>query len=304
MKRKMKKKKTIIIAVVAILAILGCAAAAIGIFGSESKNISPGFVRGKLDAGGEYLESDLTLVTEDMFECQGLKVTPDFDATGMYQIFWYNEGGEYLSCESMTDKAFTGDVPDLAKYARIVIYPELEDDVEKISIFSIRKYTKKFVISVDRYQKFEPENLYSTAKLNSTSDVSAVTSVSSTYSFIQNATLYGVDFSTGEILTDFNSSLKTNNLDGYNVVKINCENTSKFILRFGKICEGGVYHAYYYDADGNPIKQAVAIRAVADGSVIITVPEGAVYACFNLYPGDLDEGGKEIPIVINKYLPR
>lgn len=302
---KRKRTLAIVLAIVGALVIMGVAGVMIGVFSNKTQNISPSFARGAINDSGEYVESDVTLYTKNSFECRGLKVALDYDATGEYQIFWYNEDNFYLSCEARTNDAFTGATPELAKYARIVYYPILEEGEEKISFIDIYNFSKKLNISVDRYQEFKPEDLYATAKLNATSDVEVAKSagVASSYAFIKNAKMVGTNEG-GQILTAFDDSLTATELDGYNVVKINCSDVSKFILRFEKLCEGEIYHAYYYNSDGVAIKQAVEIQAVEGSDVVITVPEGADFVCFNVYPGDLDEGGKEIPIVINEYLPR
>ena len=303
--RLSNKAKTIIIAVVVAIGVAAVAGILIGVLGKSSKSVSPGFSRGSLSADtGEFLESDTTLVTKNLIECRGLKVTLDFDNTSDYQIFWYNEDGLFLSCEGRTDDAFTGQVPDLARYCRIVIYPELAEDVEKISLFSINDYSKKLNITVDRDQTFAPEDLYETAKVNSTDDVSLVTDVTSKFTFISNATIGDISDYGAVELTDFNEALEGSKPDGFNVVKLNSTDVAKYIIRFNDVYDGKIYYVFFYEADGSAVKPAVRINAVAGTTEIITVPEAAAYACFVTFPDDTLEGGKDIPIVINEYLPR
>lgn len=299
MKRKSVKTKTIIVAVVVIMAILGLSAVAIGVFGNPEKSVSPDYERGKLDANGKYVESNVTLYTPDPIECQGLNVAFDFEHTGEYQIFWYNEDDLFLHSEERTDAPFVGPVPNLAKYCRIVIYPVLEEDEEEISWFGIGKYSDNLNVTVDRYQEFSPENHYETAKHGVvTSDVAGAKDISSSFTFIRNAKIDN----SGD-LTSFSEGI-TEAADGFNVVKLNCSEVSSYKLKFDKVCEGGKYHVFFFKADGSVIEPATEILVNEGGSIVISVPSDAAYACFNVYPADLMEGGKDIPIVINEYLPR
>ena len=304
---KNKKKKTIIIAVVSVLLILGCAALAIGIFGNKSKDVSPSFSHGALDENGAYIASETTLYTKDLVECRGLSVVPDFENDSEYQIFWYNEDGIFLSSEERTDKAFTGAIPKLAKYCRIVLYPVIPEDADEdysISFWDISKYASLINVSVDRYQNYSPENFYETSKLHTTKEISLVTGVNSEFTFIKNAVIDGYQDGAESELIPFTEGLKGDMPDGYNVIKIYCADTSKYIIRFNDICSSGKYYAFFYDADGNAVKPAYKINAVEGDSVVLEVPETAKYVCINTFPNDLEEGGKDIPIVINEYLPR
>lgn len=130
---KKRKMKSIISAVVAIVIILGCAAGAVAIFGNKTKSISPTFSAGSLDLAGQYVENNETLYTKELVDCLGMKVTPDFEYEGEYQIFWYNHDGIYLGCEEKTAEAFRDDVPSIARYCRIVLFPDLTEAKENLA---------------------------------------------------------------------------------------------------------------------------------------------------------------------------
>lgn len=297
--RVSKKTKTILLTIVSILLIAGIASLVVSIFGSTTKDANPDFERGKLSADGKYVESMTTLYTPDKIECCGLNVSFDFEHTGEYQIFWYNEDDLFLHSEAITDAPFNGPVPDLAKYCRIVIYPVLPEGEEEISWFDIDDYSDPLNVIVDRYQEFAPKDYYAIAKLHSTTIVDETSqNISSDITFISNAML-----DTSDELVSFSEALGTA-ADGYNVVKLDCSDIKAYKLKFEKVCEGGVYHVFYYDENGEALSPAKEMVVKEGGYIVQYVPDNAVYVCFNVYPGDLIEGGKEIPIVINEYLPR
>ena len=304
-----KRKTQIFYIVLAVLVFVGTFSAVAHIANSD-KSVSPTiFSVGALDDNGQYVESDVSVYTKDAIECQGLKVTPAFDAQGTYRIFFYNEDDIFLSSTTSTLEAYNTEIPELAKYARIMITPEPEEvsydeDEWKIRFWETAKYAKGFKITVDRNQEFAPTDYYATAKLYAADEETAVTSVSEDYRFIRGAWINGFSSLSNDLKT-FSQGLQQDKPRGYNVVKLDCTEMSKYIIRFGDtIGESGEYYAYFYDANGNGVKPAVKISAVPNDSVIVDVPEDAVYMCINTIPADLVEGSKEIPIVINGYLPR
>ena len=48
------------------------------------------FSIGGLDVNGEYIDTESSIFTEDIFECDGLECTLDFDSAISYQIYFYN----------------------------------------------------------------------------------------------------------------------------------------------------------------------------------------------------------------------
>lgn len=137
------------------LALLLCAGIGFGIYKIVDKTTTTeirasAFSIGGLNANGKYKETKESIYTKDAFECQGLTITPKFESMVSYEVFFYNEDGEFLSNTGrMTTKYNT--VPAFAKYARIVITP-LED--EEISLLETNKYAKQLTIVVNKVQKF------------------------------------------------------------------------------------------------------------------------------------------------------
>ena len=161
-----KKTKSIISGILLVAIVAGVLAFAGSIFGSETKTISStAFSVGGINAQGNYEKTDLSIYTKDMFECQGLSIEPDFEATGTYQVFYYSENRNFLgSTEVMNaeDGVYNkGDTFALAQYARIVITPDVpvdEDGKEvedfKIRFYEVNGYANEYTITVNKEQKF------------------------------------------------------------------------------------------------------------------------------------------------------
>jgi len=173
--RKFSIKKIItIILVVFIFA--GCIALLAVIGKNTDKKISSNsFSWGSIDSEGKFVESKASICTYEMFECQGLKVNSKFDAVSTYSIYFYDSDGKYLQCERNIDGKFDGDVPELAKYARISIDSPDGKDIKRLKINNL---ANKFKITVSRVQEYKyegMENLYddsrSTYGLTFVSDV-------------------------------------------------------------------------------------------------------------------------------------
>lgn len=318
-----QKTKSIISAVVCIAVILGCAAGAIAIFGTKTKDINPSFSVGALDQNGQYEVDTAKLYTKDLVECKGISITPEFDSDTEYQIFWYNKDGKFIGSELATTEAFEGKTPSIAKYCRIVLKPNLDDEIAelketdkkaefKFTIFNIPSYADDINITVNRDQTYNPENLFATAKYKTTSDVTAAKVISADYAFIQNATLNGYDgLEEDNNLKTFSNALvskvvdeNSNEANGYGVIKLWAGNVSAYEFIFEDIPEDMKYYVYYYDTAGNPVYPAEKLVPDANSSYIVEVPEGAQYVCINVYPSpdELVTGGDTVPFIINEYL--
>ena len=166
-----------------ILAFVLCGALLIGALGSvvafahnDTKAVnSYEFSVGALsEENGQYVEDKTAIYTKDAIECQGLSIKPEFDSNVTFQIFWYNEDEVYFGCTertTMPSARFIGDVPYLAKYCRIVIYPSQLDEEGKqikdfeVKLYEIRSIAKNLNITVDKKQEFEVNNLLETSKV-------------------------------------------------------------------------------------------------------------------------------------------
>lgn len=113
------------------------------------------FSLGGLDDNGKYVETKESIYTKDAFQCQGLTVTPEFESQVTYQIFFYDELGEFLYKTEVLEKAFRDEVDITATHARIVITPNEDEDGEavKINVFNKSKYAKQITITVNKEQK-------------------------------------------------------------------------------------------------------------------------------------------------------
>ena len=130
----------------------------------DTKEISPTFYVGAIDASGNYMESDTSIYTKNLFECDGLSIEPDFEATGTYQVFYYDSQKNFIeSTEPMN--AYDGvynkeDTVFGAFYCRVMITPDapLDEDGLAVKDFKIRfyeviKYANAYKILVNKVQK-------------------------------------------------------------------------------------------------------------------------------------------------------
>ena len=124
--------------------------------GEEGDAFRVAYSVGKLDSNGEYKEAKNSIYSSDMFECEGLNVTVDFEHDVKYQLFFYDEDGKFISCLSATDnKTDETEIPATAKYARIMITP-LDDD--RIGIFEVSKYANQVNLYIVDVEEEETEN--------------------------------------------------------------------------------------------------------------------------------------------------
>ena len=317
-----QKTKSIISAILCIAVILGCGAGAIAIFGTKTMNVNPSFSAGALDQNGQYVASETALYTKDLVACKGISVVPDFESDTEYQIFWYNKDGKFLGFEAATTEAFEGKTPSIAKYCRIVLTPNLEDEIAelkekdeeaefKFTIFNIHTFADDINIKVNRDQTYSPVNLVESAKSNIADGADSVKGITDAYTFIKNATLKGYSGSGDEsTLVSFSTALQSvtvegqenDSFNGYAVIKLWCGNVKAYEFIFEDIPEDMTYYVYYYDTEGTPITPAEKLEPEANSSYIINVAEGAQYICVNVVPEDLIKGGESVPFIINEYL--
>ena len=165
-KRKFKWKNILSFVLVGVL-LVGAVAGLGSIFGKDTKTISStAFSVGGINEQGNYVESKTSIYTKDMFECQGLSIEPDFEATGTYKVFYYSENKNFLGSTDVMnaeDGVYNkGDTFAVAKYARIMITPDVPVDEDgnevedfKIRFYDVAGYANEYTISVDKKQKFE-----------------------------------------------------------------------------------------------------------------------------------------------------
>ena len=164
MKRKTKNTlKTIALAVVGLGAIVGAASLVGNLVekqDEELKVIHPMFEVGGLTADGKYEESDKTIYTKEAFECQGLEIKLEFDNTIDYQVFYYEDDGDFLSASEVINGNQDLVVPNNATHARIEItqnWDEMGEDYVKekdqvIKWYEVSKYASQMELKVNKEQ--------------------------------------------------------------------------------------------------------------------------------------------------------
>ena len=166
-----RKTKSIISGILLVAIIAGVLALAGSLLGKETKTISSTeFSVGGINDQGNYVESKTSIYTKDMFECQGLTIEPDFEATGTYKVFYYDSNKNFIvSTEDLNaeDGVYNrGNAYITAQYARIMITPDVpvdEDGKEvedfKIRFYEVTSYASDYTITVNKEQKFSEVNL-------------------------------------------------------------------------------------------------------------------------------------------------
>lgn len=165
-----KFKKGICIAAVIIIGIV-IAGFVSSIIARDTKTIpASAFSVGTLDAEtGKYKADEQTIYTKEMFECKGLRVEPDFEATCTYDVFYYDNDGRLLEKKLGLSEIYDEDFP-LAQYARIVIHPDIEAELKEdetadewcVGTLEVRRIAKMLKITVDKEQNnyYNYKNLY------------------------------------------------------------------------------------------------------------------------------------------------
>ena len=162
----------IISAVVVVVLLVGCVAGLATIFNTKTTDVSDfNFKKGALDSAGFYIESDTSIYTKDLIECQGLVIEPDFEATGEYQVFYYDTNKNFVGSTEVLDAHLDGiyekgDTFSFAKYCRIVISPATPTDEDgypvddwKIRFWEVTGYADDYKITVNKKQKEVAEAL-------------------------------------------------------------------------------------------------------------------------------------------------
>lgn len=153
--RKRSWKKILTVGL-SVLLIVGAVAGCVALFGKDTKTIgAAAFSRGDINAMGEFVECSTSICTKEAFPCQGLRISPDFEANGEFEVHFYNVNGKWLGSSGKQDAVYNGDFP-AAAYARVVYYPEKPSDVKasewKIGVLDVITYAKQLTITVAKEQ--------------------------------------------------------------------------------------------------------------------------------------------------------
>ena len=265
--------------------------------GKETKTISATeFSRGGLDEFGEYVKTDKTLYTKDMFKCKGLKITQDFESNLSYRVYFYGYDEKFLtSSETFRKETKEFDVPSYAKYARVVLIPDGDEDIGFFDVYSIANDVE---ITVSKEQPDALVDYYELAKRHLITEVNDVPTVLTKgemcFSLFYNGTSYSKssfsDFSEDAVIR-------------YNLVKLDCDKVAQYKITFGKEINNNMYGylAYFLDIGGSVISDIV-LEASESGEIFLEMPSDNAVYCFITVP--LSSDGRELPIVINEYLSR
>lgn len=134
---------------------------------SKKKIVLAEYVIGELSSTGEYKESDESLFTKNLIECDGLNTTIKFNHNIKYSIYFYDENEEFLLNTADMESNYT-EAPVLAKYCRVLITPKDDDQVKW---YEILKYSRQVKIEVNKVQKYR--NLYSVSEVDKAYDSSS-----------------------------------------------------------------------------------------------------------------------------------
>ncbi len=158
LKRKTTWKKigTIVLSVVLALgSVVGVTALIQKIEEDTLKTVTPTYSVGGLNTSGAWQETDSSIYTKNAFECQGLKITPSFDSTISYQVFFYDSNDTFMySTQELTSKF--ENAPLSAKYARVLIIPKNDD---KVAWYETLKYSTQLKIEVNKSQVVDVKSL-------------------------------------------------------------------------------------------------------------------------------------------------
>ena len=126
--------------------------------------VNPSYSIGGLDENGKYVESDATLYTKDAFECQGLSIKPDFDSNVKYQIFFYDEVGQFIESTDVMTTTYKDEIPFFATHARLEVTPIWGEDVKEkdqvIKWYNKHQFESSLEIKVSEDQTWVRENLF------------------------------------------------------------------------------------------------------------------------------------------------
>ena len=139
----------------ALIVIFGAAGAVVTFARDDTKSIpASAFSIGGLDPKtGEYVETNKTIYTEKAFKCNGLRIVPDFESTVTYDVYYYNEDEILIDKKLGLTEVYNSKI-EHAQYARIVIHPEIPEDVKEkdfeLKFWQVNKYASQIKITVSK----------------------------------------------------------------------------------------------------------------------------------------------------------
>ncbi len=299
-KRKKFKWKSLISIVLVIGAIVALGAGISAFAKDEMKTVSSigTFIRGSVDMKtGEYTKSDTSIVTEDMFSCYGLTITPDFDAKCEYQIFWYNMDKIPMGATGVLKGVYAENLPECAKYCRIVITPEKENKDDTICFWEVTGVANRIKIEVAKDQSVLPVDYYEAAQIKK-APADCKPAINDGYQF------YNDYISWAENAT-FDENMYHSPDKNRFTIKLDCVNVASYKLFLEDNACANIGWAVY-DVQGNILGASPYNYNVSPFNELIISIEG-ITGSAQLYNAKyivFTVNDCEIPPVINKYMPR
>lgn len=115
---------------------------------------------GGLNAEGKYEETKQSIYTKEAFKCNGLNIEYEFDSNITYQVFFYDNSGNFISSTAVLEENYNEEIPSDAVNARIVITPKWDEETKEedknINVFKVYKYAKQLTVKVVEDQSVYP----------------------------------------------------------------------------------------------------------------------------------------------------
>ena len=150
-----RKWKKILSTALACLLLVGAVGAVASFATNDQKTVSSlGFVLGDIDPDtGEFVESKKSVYTEKTILANGLKIKPDFEFKGTYDVFYYDANNILITKKLGLDGIYKSNV-EIAQYCRIVIHPDVPDGVKEkdyeINFFEAKEIASMFTITISK----------------------------------------------------------------------------------------------------------------------------------------------------------
>ncbi len=164
-KKLLKRILTVILAVgLALGSAIGITTLVSKIAEDPLKTVRPIFKVGNISDKGEHIEGSKGAIFSELFECQGLTITPKFESHVSYKVFYYDADEKFLHKTESLSTSYKGAFP-IAKYACIEITPSNDS---KVSWYEVYKYRKCLKIEVNKEQDLlYSDNLFELASKGS-----------------------------------------------------------------------------------------------------------------------------------------
>ena len=151
--------KTVILAAVSVALVAALAVTGITLFNKKDKDsdgyvqVDPQFTIGGLTETGAYKDTNASLYTKEAIEADSVRIKLEFDSNVKYQLFFYDENGNFVSAgTSLASGSTTETLPEGATCFRIVITPtwgeDVEEDDQKVTIFNKYSFEKQLTVSI------------------------------------------------------------------------------------------------------------------------------------------------------------